>query len=528
MRDFELLKEFHQFFFEKVLKHTDTVKDGSTSLLECFHVLPHFSLRDEGGLFQKSGSILQDEEVLKDFMHGRPVTPLLKELCQGYSFEDLRRYESTGEYSLPPVVLTNDGVVTIPSSPQCVIDYMGRSLFGRSCMTTYNKMTYFISSISFTETVSNLSRFYTNRPQISDHFQPIFGCNMKTVKSAMKPAQKTDSRDPEDKYEEDVDDIVVVLSSSSERNTTTTSPKKASKKNPVQKDQHGPLLIPEFCNILPFSMQMYELGTHLLPYFSYIASIVGFFERLETWERDMGMSFTKNNFKLLFKEVLSEISQSVMGLTLYSLQNDKAFTHKSFSNAFEKANVSSNYERLEFFGDAVVDFVVSDYLFKTFPYMREGQLSRNRTRRVSNRNLAKVSRSIGLDKLLLFSVDSLSVSMNNAADVFESFVGALSLSQGIHTARDFIKRYILNSQEDTDPDETKSSEEDKQCMEQPWSSTEEECEGIVYVKTNIECLQDKLGYTFSNIGLLEKVSEVFWCNRAVIILQRFSYLNTRR
>ncbi len=107
----------------------------------------------------------------------------------------------------------------------------------------------------------------------------------------------------------------------------------------------------------------------------------------------------------------------------------------------------SSNERLEFLGDAVLNFVVADYLLKTYPEMEEGDLTKVRSRLVNRKILAQRARGLRISEFLLLSssatqsVDSGSESI--LADAFEALVGALYLDGGMEAATQFIRRTLL-------------------------------------------------------------------------------------
>lgn len=104
-------------------------------------------------------------------------------------------------------------------------------------------------------------------------------------------------------------------------------------------------------------------------------------------------------------------------------------------------------QRLEFLGDAVLDLLISEYLFKQFPSSDEGHLSNNRSKIVNRKSLAGFARHLGLGKHLIIgdSTDNqrIRTSESALADVFESLTGAIYLDQGIEGARRFIMLHIV-------------------------------------------------------------------------------------
>lgn len=105
----------------------------------------------------------------------------------------------------------------------------------------------------------------------------------------------------------------------------------------------------------------------------------------------------------------------------------KAFTHTSFANEHK---VESN-ERLEFMGDAILDFLVGEYMYQNYPDMPEGDMSKNRSIYVCAEANNNYAIKLGLDKLLLLGKGEEEQGgrsrVNVLADLFEAFLGALYL-----------------------------------------------------------------------------------------------------
>ncbi len=108
----------------------------------------------------------------------------------------------------------------------------------------------------------------------------------------------------------------------------------------------------------------------------------------------------------------------------------EALTHKSYAN---ENNLDYNYERLEFLGDAAIDWVITNYLFHHEKKMDEGQLSLTRSNLVKKDTLSKCCREINLDKFILLGKGAQNNISNDSIyeDVFESFMGAIARDQGI-------------------------------------------------------------------------------------------------
>src|SRR5882724_7806920 len=111
---------------------------------------------------------------------------------------------------------------------------------------------------------------------------------------------------------------------------------------------------------------------------------------------------------------------------------EQAFTHRSFLNE-SRQKVESN-ERLEFLGDSILSFVVSEYLYKTYPEFNEGILTNLRSLIVNTKSLAQQARELEFGKLLKLSRgEEESKGRENEsllANCFESYLGGLYLDQG--------------------------------------------------------------------------------------------------
>ena len=116
----------------------------------------------------------------------------------------------------------------------------------------------------------------------------------------------------------------------------------------------------------------------------------------------------------------------------------RALTHTSYSN---ENNVES-YERLEFLGDAVLELIMSDYLYNE-RHLEEGTMTKMRASYVCEEACATYSKELGLDQNILLGSGEASANTTILADVFESFVGAMYLDQGFSYTKDFVLGVIL-------------------------------------------------------------------------------------
>lgn len=123
----------------------------------------------------------------------------------------------------------------------------------------------------------------------------------------------------------------------------------------------------------------------------------------------------------------------------------QAFTHRSFLNE-AREKVESN-ERLEFLGDSILSFVVSEFLFAKYPHFPEGTLTNLRSRLVNTKTLAQVAKELDFGALLRLSKgEEESKGRQNQsllADCFEAFIGALYLDGGIQKVSTFLNEILL-------------------------------------------------------------------------------------
>lgn len=124
---------------------------------------------------------------------------------------------------------------------------------------------------------------------------------------------------------------------------------------------------------------------------------------------------------------------------------DQAFTHRSYLNEAKK-ELESN-ERLEFLGDSILSFVVSQHLYQTYPTFDEGILTNLRSLLVNTKSIAAAARSLDFGQYLKLSRgEEESKGRENEsllANSFESYIGALYLDQGIETVREFIAMMLF-------------------------------------------------------------------------------------
>jgi ribonuclease-3 len=123
-----------------------------------------------------------------------------------------------------------------------------------------------------------------------------------------------------------------------------------------------------------------------------------------------------------------------------------ALKHRSFVYAHQGRGLESN-ERLEFLGDAVLDLVVAEFLFRRFPDQREGDLTQMKSVAVSRAVLARKAGELGLEEFVLLSQEERQSSGGRQpsilSDAFEAVIGAMYLDGGLEPSRRFVERVVL-------------------------------------------------------------------------------------
>ena len=127
----------------------------------------------------------------------------------------------------------------------------------------------------------------------------------------------------------------------------------------------------------------------------------------------------------------------------------QALLHKSISMRSEKGRPINN-ERLEFLGDAILDAIVGDIVYRHFEGRREGFLTNTRSKIVQRETLNKLAVEIGLDKLVKYSTRSSSHNSYMYGNAFEAFIGAIYLDQGYDRCKQFMEEKIFKNYIDLD------------------------------------------------------------------------------
>ena len=145
-------------------------------------------------------------------------------------------------------------------------------------------------------------------------------------------------------------------------------------------------------------------------------------------------------------ELMDKINYEFKDINL--LKN--ALTHSSYANEKTIKKYKDN-ERLEFLGDAVLELTSSDYIYKNYSNMNEGQMTRLRASIVCEPTLAICARAIGIDNFIMLGKgEELTGGRKRdsiVSDACEAVIGAIYLDGGFANAKEFITRFVLNDLE---------------------------------------------------------------------------------
>lgn len=147
-----------------------------------------------------------------------------------------------------------------------------------------------------------------------------------------------------------------------------------------------------------------------------------------------------NSFVTEFKEFAKKNDIKYHDVNIYF----QAFTHKTYGNEHK---LECN-ERLEFVGDAILDFLVGEFLFENYPNLPEGELTKKRASFVNNEANKAYSLALGLDKLLLLGHGEEEQGgrnkVNILGDLFEAFLGAVYMdTKKISEVRKVLKKIVF-------------------------------------------------------------------------------------
>lgn len=150
----------------------------------------------------------------------------------------------------------------------------------------------------------------------------------------------------------------------------------------------------------------------------------------------------------MIKQEKMEQFEHIIG---YQFQNKnylrQALSHSSYANEMRLSKLANN-ERLEFLGDAVLELMSSEYIFKNNVEMYEGEMTKLRASLVCEPTLAMCARQIKLGEYILLGKGEIATGGSNRdsilSDAFEAVIGAIYLDGGFTSAKEFVMKFVLD------------------------------------------------------------------------------------
>lgn len=150
---------------------------------------------------------------------------------------------------------------------------------------------------------------------------------------------------------------------------------------------------------------------------------------------------------MVMKEKISEFEEKIRYLFQDEALIKQALTHSSYSNEKHMSYLANN-ERLEFLGDAVLEIISSEFVFRTYKDMHEGELTKLRASMVCEPTLAFCAREISLGDYIFLGKGEDGTGGRERdsilSDALEATIGAIYLDGGFTNAKEFILQFILN------------------------------------------------------------------------------------
>ena len=143
-------------------------------------------------------------------------------------------------------------------------------------------------------------------------------------------------------------------------------------------------------------------------------------------------------FLVIFMDILDKLNIHYDNIDIYN----QAFTHTSYANEMK----CESYERLEFLGDAILELIISEYLYKNTDY-EEGRMTKLRSHYVCENALYEYSVKLGLNEYIKLGKGQQEQDGKHCkaivADIFESFIAAIYLDSGLNEVKKFIYKYVI-------------------------------------------------------------------------------------
>lgn len=154
-------------------------------------------------------------------------------------------------------------------------------------------------------------------------------------------------------------------------------------------------------------------------------------------------------FKSKDKEPYSSLYKVIGFYPIQIHLYEQAFLHKSYAMETKDGKWINN-ERLEFLGDAILDAVIADIVYRRFPTQKEGFLTNTRSKIVSRETLNKVALELGLDKMISYSTRINTHNNHMYGNALEALIGAVYLDQGYDKCFTFIEKRLIAQYIDVD------------------------------------------------------------------------------
>lgn len=152
----------------------------------------------------------------------------------------------------------------------------------------------------------------------------------------------------------------------------------------------------------------------------------------------------KNVLYLLDKWEFNSRLKKILGFSPGNLKlYEIAFIHRSATFTLPDGKKVNN-ERLEFLGDAILDAILSDYLFEKFPDANEGFMTKIRSRIVNRDVLNQLAVSMGINKILISNVNSIHPTKNLYGDALEALIGSVFIDKGFKKTKKLFINNVLN------------------------------------------------------------------------------------
>jgi len=155
---------------------------------------------------------------------------------------------------------------------------------------------------------------------------------------------------------------------------------------------------------------------------------------------------SSNQFEQFRQERKKQI-EDILGISIQNFKYfEEALIHRSYLHLLPPGQYHSN-ERLEFLGDAVLDLVVTEYLFRKYPELPEGDLTKIRSWLVNKHSLSVIAKKLELDKLILVSFSTAKTLERSGesilSDALEAIIAAIYLDSGLEQTRKFIVEKLI-------------------------------------------------------------------------------------